>query len=237
MNFKVIFLDIDPVLTHEWEKLLDSKLRRSKYNNRLYPSVVTQSITSAEFTQKFDCIVSPGNAFARMEGGLDLLITRFFTGKHGDEKKTLKYVQDQHHKRWRGLQPVGSCYLIDMLPHMNSNKCYNRFSCRYIAHSPTMRVPSRLWRYDIIYDCMWSILNEVYNHNVNAGPKEQIQNLVVSGLGTGTGEMNKAVCAELMIEAYVQFLAALDRTADTTEEWQWVLAKELDDKSCNFHNR
>ncbi|KAK9379108.1 uncharacterized protein V2V93DRAFT_360549 [Kockiozyma suomiensis] len=261
ISFSLTFLDIDPALVSAWSRLLSEQFPRSRLREELYPVVLESSLKN--YKESFDCIVSPGNSFARMDGGFDLLISRFFSEQRAkmagvEEKEVLrdmlKYVQDGHFRRWKGLQPVGSCYLIDMLPWMTETSssaeseaeetevvAWNRFRCRYVAHSPTMRVPSALWREEIVYDCMWSMLNEVYNHNeaiaadeqqeknIKCGFKQQrIRKVVVSGLGTGTGGLDREVCAQLMVSAYVAFVSAVEN--GDANEWRWSTAQAWDKK-------
>ncbi|KAK7207390.1 hypothetical protein BZA70DRAFT_271153 [Myxozyma melibiosi] len=258
INFALTLLDIDPALVRSWSHYLSTLLPRGRLPPDFYPSVQESSLKTHEGA--FDCIVSPGNSFARMDGGLDLLISRFFSEPRaaslGLEEKdalveVLRYVQRVHYRRWKGLQPVGSCYLIDMLPWMAENCTerggseqarvdWNRFRCRYIAHSPTMRVPSALWREEIVYECMWSMLNEVYNHNLAVeqaqtsgsstadSSQKKIERVVVTGLGTGTGGLDREVCARLMVTAYVNFLDAIEAGEESQGEWRWNLAREWD---------
>ncbi|KAK9459578.1 uncharacterized protein V1516DRAFT_680290 [Lipomyces oligophaga] len=247
LGFQLVFLDIDPVLVSCWRNHLSKMLDRSRVRGSEYPLVLESSLKT--YDGRFDCIVSPGNSFARMDGGLDLIISRFFSeGKGGGRDgltDVLDYVRRVHYARWRGLQPVGSCYMIDMLPWMAStgDVGWNRFACRYIAHSPTMRVPSALWREEIVYECMWSVLNEVFNHNgkipleqqddsQESGSQESgpaaIKTVVVTGLGTGTGRMDRDLCARLMVMAFVNFVEALEAGPGGLNEWRWTLAKEWD---------
>ncbi len=62
-----------------------------------------------------------------------------------------------------------------------------RFQCKYIAHCPTMRVPSNCrWNKEIVYNCMWSLLNELRVHNA-VRKTVPITRVFVTGLGTGIG--------------------------------------------------
>ncbi|KAK9314968.1 hypothetical protein V1522DRAFT_406108 [Lipomyces starkeyi] len=256
MNFALTFLDVDPTLPSLWSHYLQQHLPHLRVPRHLYPQVLTASVTSPPPNLAFDCIVSPGNSFARMDGGLDLSISRLFAGSRTRSSGTtsltavLKYVQKAHHERWKGLQPVGSCYIIDMLPFLLSNDTVtdnysgdsqpetNTFGCRYIAHAPTMRVPSVLGRAEVVYDCMWAILNEIYNHNkaidsASSSCREttehtKIEKVVISGLGTGTGELSRDMCAKLMVLAYVHFLDAVEKGEDCAGEWSWQRAREWD---------
>ncbi|KAK9360353.1 hypothetical protein V1504DRAFT_440534 [Lipomyces starkeyi] len=226
MNFALTFLDVDPTLPSLWSQshYLQQHLPHLRVPRHLYPQVLTASVTSPPPNLTFDCSVSPGNSFARMDGGLDLSISRLFAGSMTRSSGTTSLTA-----RWKGMQPVGSCYIIDMLPFLLSNDTVtdncsgdsrpetNTFGCRYIAHAPTMRVPSVLGRAEVLYDCMWAILNEIYNHNkavdsASSSCREttehtKIENVVVSGLGTGTGEYKGEDCAG---------------------EWSWQRAREWD---------
>ncbi|KAK9355569.1 hypothetical protein V1505DRAFT_367328 [Lipomyces doorenjongii] len=250
MNFALTFLDIDPTLPSLWKHYLEQHLPHLRVPRHLYPQVLTASITSPPPNLAFDCIVSPGNSFARMDGGLDLSISRLFAGSMTSSTSltaVFNYVQKAHHERWKGLQPVGSCYIIDMLPFLSNDTVTNSgdsrpetntFGCRYIAHAPTMRVPSVLVRAEVVYECMWAILNEIYNHNKavegasmscpETTEHRKIEKVVVSGLGTGTGKLSKDICAKLMVLAYVHFLDAVEKSEDCAGEWTWQRAREWD---------
>ncbi|KAK9483965.1 hypothetical protein V1527DRAFT_520891 [Lipomyces starkeyi] len=241
MNFALTFLDVDPTLPGLWSHYLQQHLPHLRVPRHLYPQVLTASVRSPPPNLTFDCIVSPGNSFVRMDGRLDLSIFRLFAGSMTRSSGTTSLTAG-------GGKGCNMLELIDMLPYLHSNVAVtdnysgdsrpetNTFGCRYIAQAPTMRVPSVLGRSEVVYDCMWAILNEIYNHNkavdsASLSCREiteltKIEKVVVSGLGTGTGELSRDMCAKLMVLAYVHFLDAVEKGEDS-REWDRIITNNV----------
>ncbi|KAK9457970.1 hypothetical protein V1511DRAFT_508066 [Dipodascopsis uninucleata] len=235
--FKLIFLDFDAVLVRAWSRLLVDAIPASIMDGSFRPEVLCEPLADLQSTVHFDCVVSPANSFGSLDGGFDLVILQMFA--NGTSlKDTQAYVRNVHRRRWRGYQPIGSSYLIDMQPFMDAGAGSNKFRCRYIAHTPTMQVPAAIERPEVIYDCMWSLLNEIHNHNDRCKERTDfsmspIRSVLLTGLGTGTGHVNETLCAKLMISAYADFLHSLDRTNDS-DSWSWTVGREWREKIRNL---
>ncbi len=130
-----------------------------------------------------DCeaLVSPGNSFGFMDGGLDLQISK----KYGWD------IQKEFQKRISNLPLkellVGQSETIRV---KNSNKL--------IICAPTMRVPTSDGISNSVnaYLAMKSIMINCL--------KEKINSVAISGLCTGTGKMKSETCAKQMYQAYCE---------------------------------
>lgn len=60
-----------------------------------------------EELDSFDCLVSPGNSFGLMDGGMDAAITKYF----GDQLQ--QRVQKEIINNFYGEQPVGTSFIIE----------------------------------------------------------------------------------------------------------------------------
>jgi O-acetyl-ADP-ribose deacetylase (regulator of RNase III) len=102
-----------------------------------------------EDLEEFDCMVSAADSFGLMDGGVDLAITDYF----GVE---LKYrVQEKIIRDYLGEQPVGTSFIVE-----TGNPKH-----RFVAHTPTMRVPMRIATTDYVFAAMWAMLVAVHQHN------------------------------------------------------------------------
>jgi O-acetyl-ADP-ribose deacetylase (regulator of RNase III) len=146
----------------------------------------------------FDCLVSPANSFALMDGGLDAVIIDHF-GIALEER-----VQREIWRVYRGEQPVGTCLMV---PTLNLH-------CPWLAHCPTMRVPM---------DVAWT--NHAYQAFLAALTTAEaagVQSLACSGLGTGVGHMPEEVCARQMRFAFDCWKAAfVPSNWEMPQEREW----------------
>ena len=136
------------------------------------------------FGQKADAIVSPANSFGHMDGGIDLLYSKFF----GWELETnLRAVLSERHY---GELPVGQAVVLatghEFIP--------------FLVSAPTMRVPMRIGETVNVYLAFRAALIAVLAHNADAGVP--IHSLLVPGLGTGIGEVAPDRAARQMRHAY-----------------------------------
>ena len=126
----------------------------------------------------FDCLVSPANSFALMDGGIDTAIIHHF-GVPLEER-----VQREIWRVYRGEQPVGTCLMVPT----------GTPQCPWLAHCPTMRVPK---------DVAWT--NNAYQAFLAAltiAEATGVQRLACPGLATGAGHMPVDVCARQMRFAF-----------------------------------
>jgi O-acetyl-ADP-ribose deacetylase (regulator of RNase III) len=138
---------------------------------------------------EFDCLVSPGNSFGQMDGGMDAAITRFF----GDTLQ--QRVQQRILEEYLGEQPVGTSIIVETGHPKHP----------YLAHTPTMRIPMPIARTDYAYLAMWAMLLAVVRHNQQA--ERQVKSIACSGLGTGVGRMPFPEAARQMALAYRNYLS------------------------------
>jgi O-acetyl-ADP-ribose deacetylase (regulator of RNase III) len=141
------------------------------------------------FAEEADAILSPANSFGHMDGGIDLLYSRYF----GWELQTnLQAVLAEHHY---GELPVGQAIVLAT--------GHEHFP--FLVSAPTMRVPARIDQTVNVYLAFRAALIAVRSHNARAD--EAIQSLLVPGLGTGVGAMPPARAARQMRLAYDSILA------------------------------
>ena len=151
----------------------------------------------------FDCVVSSGNSFGLMDGGIDLDLVQFF----GPSLE--KTVQSIIRRDYLGEQPVGTCALVPT----------GNVSHPFVAHAPTMRVPLTISRTDNVYRAFRAVLLAVHFHNQNAA-NAPIKTLACSGLGTGVGQVPLDEAARQMKLAYQSFLSPPPATWKAAHEAQ-----------------
>lgn len=143
----------------------------------------------------FDCMVSAGNSFGLMDGGVDLAIVKHFGIELMD--RVQKHILD----RYRGEQPVGTSFIVPTDDDQHP----------FLAHTPTMRFPMKISATDNVYQAMWAMLLAVWQHNQNSDSK--IKTVACPGLGTAAGGVPVKSAAQQMSLAYGNFLdppASLD---------------------------
>lgn len=136
------------------------------------------------FEQRADAIISPANSFGYMDGGIDLVYSKFFRWEL--ETKLREVLVAKHY----GELPVGQAIV---LPTGHS-------AIPYLVSAPTMRVPGSITRTVNVYLAFRAALIAVFEHN-NAG-LGPIHSLLVPGLGTGVGEVPPERAARQMRLAY-----------------------------------
>lgn len=129
----------------------------------------------------FDALVSPGNSYGQMNGGIDGAISASFP-------RVQKAVWDAIAERHHGYQPVGTAEVVET----------GDARCPYLVHAPTMRIPMRLsGDLDVaVHDAMWAALLALEQHGGHAST------LACPGLGTGYGALSPDRAAQLMGAAY-----------------------------------
>jgi O-acetyl-ADP-ribose deacetylase (regulator of RNase III) len=136
------------------------------------------------FNLKADAIVSPANSFGFMDGGIDLLYSKYFGWELQTDLQAL--LAEQHY----GELPVGQAVVVatghDAIP--------------FLISAPTMRIPGDISATVNVYLAFRAALIAVQSHN--ARTTVPIQTLLVPGLGTGIGGVAPAVAARQMRLAY-----------------------------------
>lgn len=164
MNFNITICNIDEDLKTVFDEHL------SKYNNMSYYNGDFRDLPDS-----FDCIVSPGNSFGLMDGGVDGIIKSYFKAID-----ICIVVQTKLLEEVGGIHQPGSCILVNTTNDNNS--------CKYLAHCPTMIIPMKIKDYSVIYWCIWHLLVSVHKHN-KINEFNQIKHILCPCLGTGVGKV------------------------------------------------
>jgi len=136
------------------------------------------------FQRPADAIVSPANSFGFMDGGIDLLYSRYFGWEL--ETRLRGLLSEQHF----GELPVGQAVVL----------ATGHESIPFLVSAPTMRVPMRIGGTVNVYLAFRAALIAVLAHN--AAAKTPIRTLLVPGMGTGIGDVPPVQAARQMRLAY-----------------------------------
>ena len=104
------------------------------------------------FEHRADAIVSPANSFGCMDGGIDLVYSRFFGWELEANLKEL--LAERHY----GELPVGQAVIL----------ATGHKSIPFLVSAPTMRVPSSISRTVNVYLAFRAALIAVREHNAGA---------------------------------------------------------------------
>lgn len=150
---------------------------------------------------EFDCIVSAANSFGLMDGGVDQCIADYFG------LQMVKRVQYQVIRQYYGEQPVGTSMVIRGNEHFEIGK-----KNKYVAHTPTMRIPMDINKTSYVYMAMKAMLIAIEQHNTmvnlrfGSGDDTKIDVVVCPGLGTNAGRVPAEEAAKMMSLALHHFL-------------------------------
>ena len=173
--FELTLIDPQKELCNEWENYFKECPEVKIINGKF------------EHVKEFDCLVSPANSFGLMDGGIDLAIRNYFGMK-------IQYkVQKKIQKEFYGEQPIGTSIIV-----FTENE-YHPF----LAHTPTMRVPTDISKSDNVYNAFFAMLTAVANYNKHN--KVRIEKILCPGMGTATGKMEVKEAARQMFIAYKNF--------------------------------
>lgn len=161
-----------------------------------------------------DCIVSPGNSYGIMDGGVDRAINYCCNGI-GDN------VQKMIELKYFGEQPVGTCEILTIKP---SALQVGKF--RYLAHCPTMRVPKDVSKNDNAYIAFRALLISLFEHNVKYN---DIKTVVMTPFCCGAGKMNPEQAALQMKLAYDMILTRASCT--------WDVANNIESKLNTINSK
>ncbi|KAH3742525.1 phage tail protein [Pelomyxa schiedti] len=226
MSFRLVLVDANAELCEA--------LRRSFAT---FSEVAVIQSLFENVSEEWTCIVSPGNSFGLMDGGMDLCLTSYF----GEGLQTA--VQSHIVENFDGEQPVGTAFVVE-----TGNSKHP-----YLVHAPTMRVPEsiqvgnvfkiktphsqetqnqikaclsiKLFKQkgtDNVYLAMKAVLHAVKKYNAaytaTAPPssvactassvRPEIRTLLCPGLGTCYGKMDFNAAATQMALAYNNFIHA-----------------------------
>lgn len=149
----------------------------------------------------WDAIVSPGNSFGIMDGGIDLAIRDYFG------MTVQNNVQDVIRMSHFGEQPVGTSFTTTTGSKLHP----------WLVHSPTMSVPQPIGHTQNVYYAMLATLHAVERHN--RFNSEKIETVVCPGLGTLTGQVLPGTAAIQMRLAYENFEEMKKKPKKTWEDF------------------
>lgn len=232
----VYLVDTNSNLCKEWKKEFASILSDKNINPNIKYSIHNSTLQDHLINYKSDSIVSPANSFGIMDGGVDYYISQYY----GGTKNFIPFIRKALDDEFCGIQNIGTSFIIDLIEYLYKNNLNNenyKYYPRYLIHTPTMRTPSLIKnKSDIIYSCIWSILCSLRKHNTNL--KNNINSVIITGLGTGAGGVDEIYCAKQMSLAFKHFINSPYNFNDPNideEKYKhnWIYAqqiqKEIDD--------
>ncbi len=158
------------------------------------------------FDVECDAVVSPANSFGFMDGGIDLLYSRFFGWEI--EARVQAAIQARHH----GELLVGAAEIVET----------GHDAIPFLIAAPTMRVPMILRDTVNPYLAARAVLLLVkygaFPDGANAGMPiaDAVKTVAFPGLGTGVGQVGPNACAFQMREA---IQAVVEETALFPATW------------------
>jgi O-acetyl-ADP-ribose deacetylase (regulator of RNase III) len=182
MTFKLVLSAVQPDLYEAFKKHFAQ-----------FPEV---EVVFKPFEQvDFDCVVSAANSFGLMDGGVDQAITDYFG------LQMMKRVQQEIISQYYGEQPVGTSMIV------RGTAAIEERTNKYVAHTPTMRIPMDVHQTRNVYMAMKAMLIAVEQRNQRLiscpEPMENvIKTVVCPGLGTNTGRVPAEDAAKQMALAY-----------------------------------
>lgn len=196
MTFKLILSAISPDLFEAFKKYFAK-----------FPQV---EVVFKRFEDtEFDCVVSAANSFGLMDGGVDQCITDYFG------VQMMKRVQQEVLNQYYGEQPVGTSMIVRGNADFKFGEGGVLLKNKYVAHTPTMRIPMDINKTSYVYSAMKAMLIAIEKHNIEVDEfkKHNIENhdtridvVVCPGLGTNAGRVPAEEAAKMMSLALHHFL-------------------------------
>jgi O-acetyl-ADP-ribose deacetylase (regulator of RNase III) len=192
---RLILCDVNEALCKCWSELFSRGFKGHVH-------IVNSGFEQVLPLGSIDCIVSPGNSFGLMDGGIDQKIIEFF-GPELQAKVQRAILGD-----YFGQQPVGTSLVVET----------GHSLCPYLAHTPTMRVPASIVGTDNIYNAMRAML-------IAVSRVAAVKTVLCPGLGTLTGKVSPEEAARQMYVAYCNTSAV---PSALTWEYALCIARPLE---------
>jgi O-acetyl-ADP-ribose deacetylase (regulator of RNase III) len=214
---------------------LPSSVQISHHNNFL---------SNLDSNVKFDCVVSPANSYALLDGGFDDAISRAFSPADNYYALT-RHAQIELYKQYRGFAPPGTCTLIPIpKEYAERSRTGDRWGCRWLALCPTMRVPDNAgWDREVVYECVWSLLCAIDRHNRSAKGSTNselgesvnvIDSILMTPLATGVGNVSAEKWAQQAVLALKHYICAVEN-APQWSSLDWTQVTKLADDVARTH--
>ena len=165
----IVLLDLKKEMCKSWYKY---------FNGENNVTIVNGELENYNIDD-IKCLVSPANSYGLMDCGYDNALTSLF----GESLQ--KVVQDYIINNYCGEQLVGSSFIVT-IPGTNKK----------LIHTPTMREPSQIFDYNVVYTAMRSTLI--------CAQKNNVESIIIPAFGRATGQVPCDVVAKEMYKAYVQ---------------------------------
>ena len=165
---QIILADVQPAMVAAWQHICGD-----------LPNVSIQHGSILDCAT--DAVVSPANSFGFMDGGIDMLYSRFF-GWHVQER--LQTIIQQAHF---GELLIGNAALVPT----------DHAKIPYVIAAPTMRVPMILRGTVNPYLACRAVLLLIKHGRLADGQAlaDVVKTVAIPGLGTGVGRVEPAICA------------------------------------------
>ena len=160
-----------------------------------------------------DCIVSAGNSFGLMDGGIDRTITNMLS-TIDDRTYIIGKVQQRIIHEYSGEQPVGTCILVPT----------DNIKFPFLAHVPTMRIPRNSIGTLNAYYAYKSLFEKVRQ-------TPQINSILTTTFCTGCGEIPLRMSLEQMKKAYNMVFRS------NLQNIRWSHAAKLDEELVELQNK
>ncbi|KAI1845915.1 hypothetical protein JX265_011189 [Neoarthrinium moseri] len=188
------------------------------------------SLSAVDPAVRFDAVVSPANSYAILDGGFDDAISRAFSPAD-DYGAVTRAAQAAIYEKHRGYLPPGQCEIVALPAEWREDGRLRYgdgtgWGCAYVALCPTMRMPSRCdWDREVVYECVWSLLNAVERHNGSLdcaeGRSRRIESLLMTPLGTGTGYITYERWARQAALAIKHWVDAVEGEPERWQSRRW----------------
>jgi O-acetyl-ADP-ribose deacetylase (regulator of RNase III) len=227
---EILFLDFDEKVVLAWDRALERYAPQ-----RLRPQLRTRHCALEKLDGDdmiFDCIVSPANSYGRLDGryvgkylcaqaeslinniSFDFYLSEALAPPNNFDAPT-RHVQAALYRQYRGFAPPGTCTLVS-IAGTRFDASVNKHKCNFIAVCPTMRTPTDVrWDKEVVYECTWTFLNVIDNHNANCAEGEKIRKVLCPGLATGIGRVSAEKCAVQMTLAINHY----DKAVSNPMKW------------------
>jgi O-acetyl-ADP-ribose deacetylase (regulator of RNase III) len=172
---KIILADLQVSVINEWKKQFSGDENITIYQGSI-------------FDIEADALVSPANSFGFMDGGLDMLISKFFGWHVQDRLQAV--IKNKHH----GEIIVGAAEIVPT----------DHSKLPFVISAPTMRVPMILGRESVnVYLATRAVLLLVKygKFEDDSLVRDKVKSVVFPGMGTGVGRVPPEICARQMKQA------------------------------------
>jgi len=209
---KIIFMDQNTTmckaLTKELNSLSQLNLNPTWFESPVDISIQHSKLQDLKINNEYGrtAIVSPGNSLGFLGGGLDKFIGQIFD-PNGNHTKSEKYIRE---KLTNGYSPPGIVRIVTIPDEeLKGSIAFEKLGANSIIHAPTMRTPvslindGMLFAYRLVFDLTWQILSvvDIFNKDTSNDKSDQIETIVLPGLGTGYGKIPYDVCSKSMFAA------------------------------------